>query len=180
MTNKIKLMLVLALTTVISACASTEIEPDKVQQLEIKNLKVINAHQFSGGQPTEEQLDWLKRVGIKNIVSLRTLKEQKFDEAKLVKKLGMKYYSIPVGGQAAINSMNATKLANVLKQIGDEPVFVHCSSGNRVGALIALHEFSVNGGNVDAAIFKGEKWGLTRLKNTVKTKLERMKMAEEA
>ncbi|MBM7073314.1 hypothetical protein JQC92_14965 [Shewanella sp. 202IG2-18] len=179
MKNKIKLMLTLVLMTVVSACASSGIEVDKVQQLGVKNLKVINSHQFSGGQPTEEQLDWLKRVGVKNIVSLRTQKEQTFDEVKLVKQLGMKYYSIPTSGIKAINTMNATKLAEVLKQVGNEPVFVHCSSANRVGALVALHDFSTNGGDVDAAIAEGERWGLTRLKSVVKDKLIKMKASEE-
>ncbi len=174
MINKVKLMLVLALTAIISACASTGIEPDELQQLEVPNLKVINQYHATGGQPTAEQIDWLKRVGIKHIINLRTPKEQKFDEAQLVQKIGLDYYSIPVGGKAAINEANASKLASILKDIGDEPVYVHCASGNRVGALIAIHEFSSNGGDINAAIAKGKLWGLTRLENTVKLKLEKM------
>ena len=175
MFSRIKFVFVVLFAVFAAACTSKGIEPEKVQQLEIKNLQVISSSQFSGGQPTQEQLDWLKRVGVKHIINLRTPKEQKFDEASVVKKLGLNYVSIPVAGKAAINELNAEKLAAAIEKVGNEPVFVHCASGNRVGALIAINAFKTNGGDIDAALVEGKKWGLTRLEKMVKIKLEQMK-----
>ena len=178
MLSKIKFTLFILLSVSISACAATAVKPENVQQLDIRNLNVINSSQFSGGQPTLEQLDGLQRAGVKNIINLRPVKEQKFDEAQAAKKLGINYVSIPVAGKAAINELNAKKLADALKLIGAQPVFVHCASGNRVGALEALNEFNANGGDIDAAIAKGKQWGLTRLEKVVKLKLEKMESAK--
>ncbi len=179
MLTKIKFTLIIFLAAVLSACASAGIETDKVQHLEIKNLKVISPFKFSGGQPTQEQLDWLKRAGIKNIINLRTPEEQSFNEASVVKNLGLNYVAIPVDGNAAVNQMNAEKLAAALNKAKGEPVFVHCASGNRVGALIAINEFTQNGGDIDAAIAEGKKWGLTRLEKAVRIKLEKMKFKKQ-
>jgi protein tyrosine phosphatase (PTP) superfamily phosphohydrolase (DUF442 family) len=53
----------------------------------------------------------------------------------------------------------------------DEPVLVHCGSANRVGALIALSEFSETG-DLDKALEAGRAAGLTRLEGTVREVLE--------
>ena len=56
---------------------------------------------FIGGQPTEKALRDLKARGVTTVINLRMPEEMKqigFDEAALLKELGMNYVHIPMRG----------------------------------------------------------------------------------
>ena len=135
----------------------------------IKNLKTPVSNYFSGGQPTDRQFAALAEVGVKYVINLRPVSETpKFDEASLVEDKGMIYHSLPVDGAAGLTLNNVKALDQLFKQAGDEKVFLHCASGNRVGALMALRSVLIYGEDKDAAIAKGKAWGLTRLEPEVR------------
>ncbi|MDX2465240.1 MAG: protein tyrosine phosphatase family protein [Porticoccus sp.] len=130
----------------------------------IKNLKTPGPSYFSGGQPTDEQLMALAGAGVKHVINLRLASETpKLDEASLVADRGMIYHSLPVDGAAGLTLNNVKVLDQLFKQAGEEKVFLHCASGNRVGALVALRAALIYGDNTDAAIAQGKVWGLTGL-----------------
>jgi len=130
----------------------------------IKNLKTPGPNYFSGGQPTDEQLAALAGAGVKHVINLRPNSETpKLNEAGMVAGRGMVYHSLPVDGAAGLTLRNVKTLDQLLKQAGDDKVFLHCSSGNRVGALMALRASLIYGESKDAAITQGKAWGLTRL-----------------
>jgi uncharacterized protein (TIGR01244 family) len=130
----------------------------------IKNLKTPGPNYFSGGQPTDEQFAALAGTGVKHVINLRPTSETpKLDEAGLVADRGMNYHSLPVDGAAGLTLSNVKAFDQLLKKVGDEKVFLHCSSGNRVGALMALRTSLIYGESTDAAITQGKAWGLTRL-----------------
>ena len=135
----------------------------------IKNLKTPGPNYFSGGQPTGEQLTALAGAGVVHVINLRPASETpKLDEASLVAGKGMVYHSLPVDGAAGLNRHNVKALDQLFKQAGDEKVFLHCASGNRVGALMALRAALIYGETTEAAIAEGKSWGLTRLEPEVK------------
>lgn len=130
----------------------------------IKNLKTPGPNYFSGGQPSDEQLTALVGAGVKHVINLRPASETpKLDEASLVADKAMIYHSLPVDGAAGLTLSNVKALDQLFKQAGDEKVFLHCASGNRVGALMALRASLIYGEGTDAAIAQGKAWGLTRL-----------------
>lgn len=163
---------VLLLTLTIGTANSSEVKPNvsSIAQLPIKNISNPVKYQFTGGQPTQEELSSLARLGIKHIINLRPKSEQTWNEPLYVKLQGMKYHSLPVAGISDININNANQLDSMLDKYSNEGVYVHCASGNRVGALIALHQGSITR-NIDIAIEKGKRWGLTRLEPVVRDKL---------
>src|SRR6185503_16325964 len=66
---------------------------------------------FIGGQPTEKALRDMKARGVTTVVNLRSPEEMArigFDEAALVKQLGMKYVYIPMRGTAELPYSPAT------------------------------------------------------------------------
>ena len=142
-----------------------------VNQLPIRNLTNPEPTMFSAGQPTKGEFEALAQAGIKHIVNLRPESEQDWDEAGFIISLGMQYHLVPVAGIAGVTLDNAVALAAVLEEIEGEATIVHCGSGNRVGALIALREGFLNGQSVDDSIATGRLWGLTRLEPLVRTKL---------
>jgi hypothetical protein len=48
---------------------------------------------------------------------------------------------------------------------------LHCASGNRAGALLALHAFYIEGTTKEDALARGEAAGLTNLRDAVEARL---------
>ncbi|WP_444998395.1 fused DSP-PTPase phosphatase/NAD kinase-like protein [Aliikangiella sp. IMCC44359] len=129
-------------------------------QVETQGVKLI-----TGGQPSKEELYLLSQSGVKTIINLRNTNEfDGFDEATLVGKLGIKYISIPVAGAKGITVDNAIKLDQALAKTKGLTL-VHCASGNRVGALLALRENLIKGSSIDDSILLGQNAGLKSLKD---------------
>lgn len=151
--------------------AQTAFKADMVTQTNITNLRETEATVFSSGQPSKEQIALAAKAGIKHIINLRPASEQDWDEGSYVQSQGIQYYNIPVAGIEDVTSDNAKSLRKLLDSFGKEPALVHCSSGNRVGALITVAEHDINGRDTEAAIAEGRRWGLTKLEPAVRKKL---------
>ncbi len=120
---------------------------------------------LTGGQPDEAQLARLAEVGYQTVVDLRTPGEpgQPEDEPQVVESHGMRYVSIPVAHGAGLSRANAEALGKVLSDRDARPVVIHCGSGNRVGALLALEAAWVEGKPPEEAFELGKAAGLTGL-----------------
>lgn len=147
----------------LAGCSDTpELDSEILAQADIVNLRQPDANIMSSGQPTEEQFRILAESGVKHVINLRPAEEQQdFDEGALVRELNMGYHWVPVETAGGITRENAESLYQLLESLDGEPVIVHCASGNRVGALIALSSAEHEGLDMDAAMAKGEQWGLT-------------------
>ncbi len=124
----------------------------------------------SAGQPDAEQLAIFAEAGYVAVIDLRGPTEDRgLDEAAVVESLGLDYINLPVSGASSISRENATKLAEMLSSY-DGPVLVHCGSGNRVGALLALGQ-SNHGVADEEAIAYGRAAGMTGLESVVRERL---------
>ncbi|NHO66442.1 hypothetical protein G8770_12915 [Aestuariicella hydrocarbonica] len=138
-----------------------------IQQLSIQNLHHPESGVYSSGQPTKDDFIKLADAGVKNIINLRPDDELDWNEGEYVELLGMNYYSLPITTADDLTVTNATVLDALLRNLDGETTLVHCSSGNRVGGLIAVREAAIYGKDTEAALETGEAWGLTRLKPIV-------------
>jgi protein tyrosine phosphatase (PTP) superfamily phosphohydrolase (DUF442 family) len=150
----------------------TELNAGMVNSLPIKNLVQPADNAFSGGQPSEVDFSIMKDGGIQHVVNLRPSAENDWNESEIVAAFGMSYHQIEVAGPDDINVANAQQLGALIKGFGNEPYFVHCASGNRVGALIAINEALANGKDAEQSIKIGKQWGLTKLEPKVRTVLQ--------
>ncbi len=123
---------------------------------------------LTGGQPTDEQLAALRDAGFATVINLRMPDERGVaGEAEKVAELGMAYVSIPVDGRAGLTEDNARALAQALED-AERPALLHCASGNRVGALLALKAFWLEGAGPEEALDAGLAGGVTRLEPAVR------------
>lgn len=126
---------------------------------------------YTGGQPNATQLQHLANQGVVTVIDLRTQDEDRgIDEANLVQALGMRYRTLPISSAADINADNA----RALKQLLDDsqgPVLLHCASGNRVGALLALIAAQEPAIDAESALKQGKAAGLTSLEPVVRERL---------
>lgn len=91
---------------------------------------------ITAGQPGEEHLQALADAGYRTIIDLRTSQEERgYDEPATARHAGMEYINLPVGPE----SLDGTKIERFRELMNDadrRPALVHCSSANRVGALL--------------------------------------------
>ncbi|WP_439133581.1 phosphatase domain-containing protein [Pseudomaricurvus sp.] len=118
---------------------------------------------YTSGQPTKEQLKDMSDSGIRHVINLRPDSEMDWDERQYVESLGMTYAVLPIASPADLTTDNAAALDKLLSQAGDEMVLVHCASGNRVGAVIAIREGKLKNVGLEQAIETGKQWGLTKM-----------------
>ena len=138
-------------------------QPVAIDVLNSANIKNFAAHDnlvFSAAQPSKEQFKQLSDANIKHVINLTGANEQNWNEGELVSSLKMSYHTIPIAGDQDINADNAQQLINLLNQLKGEPVFVHCSSSNRVGSLMAISAHQ-QGADIESALKIGKKWGMT-------------------
>jgi len=98
---------------------------------------------FIGGQPTEKALRDLKAKGVTTVVNLRMPEEMAqvgFDEAALVKELGMRYVHIPMRGSAE-NPYGPKQLDTfaAAMSLADGKVLLHCTVAWRASHMWAAY-----------------------------------------
>lgn len=91
----------------------------------------------TGGQPSADGLEALAKAGIHDVFDLRGTQEPRgFDEAGIARSMQLNYLPIPVT-PADFSDSKFTAFRHHLAAHGPEkPMFIHCASGNRVGAAL--------------------------------------------
>ena len=161
------------LAFLVSGCRGATPEPstqtdaavasEPASSVAIRNARTPARNLLTGGQPTEEQIREIAAAGYQTVVNLRPHDEEgAWDEGPLLTELGVRYVHIPVAGGGAVTRENAEKLAKILDDEGAYPLVVHCASGNRVGGLMALKAFHLDGEDNEAALQIGREAGMTK------------------
>jgi uncharacterized protein (TIGR01244 family) len=112
---------------------------------------------FIGGQPTERAMRELKAQGVTTVVNLRTPEEMKtrvsFDEAALVKELGMQYVYLPMRGTAEFPySPDALKSFGAAMSDANGKVLLHCTIAWRASHMWAAYLIQYRGIPVATAL----------------------------
>jgi len=112
---------------------------------------------FISGQPTEQGLRDLRGKGVTTVVNLRSpeemTKQVPFDEAALVKNLGMEYVYIPVRGNAEFPySPAALKSFGAAMTGAKGKVLLHCTVAWRASHMWAAYLIQYRGVPVAQAL----------------------------
>ncbi|HWU70308.1 MAG TPA: sulfur transferase domain-containing protein [Pseudoxanthomonas sp.] len=125
----------------------------------------------TGGQPTLEQLDALPAQGVRTVIDLRPDSEDHgYDEARELQQRKLKYLRLPIAGAQDLTPANATALKKLLDESSDG-VLLHCASGNRAGALLALMAAQEERLPPAQALELGKQAGMKSLSPVVEEKL---------
>lgn len=168
-----KLFLVLGLVLAFTAAPADEQQVPVSGNLKVDLGTVVESGHVApvdgisaAGQPDAAALKVFADNGYVAVIDLRTPGESRgLDEPAVVEELGMDYVALPTGADD-ITFERAQKLEDILVRY-DQPVLVHCGSGNRVGALLALQAYRETH-DAEAALEKGRRAGLTRLDSKVR------------
>jgi uncharacterized protein (TIGR01244 family) len=117
----------------------------------------VGSDMFISGQPTERALRDLRAQGVTTVVNLRTPEEMSkrvpFDEAALVKELGMEYVYLPMRGTKEFPySPAAVKSFAAAMSSAKGKVLLHCTIAWRASHLWAAYLIQYRGVPVATAL----------------------------
>jgi protein tyrosine/serine phosphatase len=126
-----------------------------IEKLGLPNLHRVSDQLYRGAQPTAEGFRELKKMGIKTVVSLRSL----HSDRELLGDTGLAYEQITMTAWHA----ETEDVVRFLKIVADKektPVFVHCQQGaDRTGTLCAVYRVVVCGWSKEEAIREMKEGG---------------------
>ena len=116
---------------------------------------------FSAGQPSVDDWSTIAANGITTVIDLRPDAERPGrDEAAEVAAAGLAYRQIPVAGPQDLTPEAAQALWQAIEAAPGK-VLVHCASGNRAGALLAIAAAREGGIAPEQALELGREAGMT-------------------
>ncbi len=111
-------------------------------------------------QPESADFALLQQRGVKTVINLRRPTELKdFDEMQVVESAGMVYVNLPIGGPEDLNDALFDSLRAQLKTAA-RPIFLHCASANRVGAVWLPYRVLDGGLSYEVALAEAKTVGL--------------------
>jgi uncharacterized protein (TIGR01244 family) len=154
---------VLTLASLFFAACTATADQQKETRPGISNYTRVDAVVACGGATETAALEGLKQDGFKAVINLRQASERgaNIDENRAkAESLGLKYIHIPFNGAAPENKTFDDFLAAV-SDTSNHPVFVHCASANRVGAVWLAKRVLQDGWGVDKATEEARHIGLS-------------------
>jgi uncharacterized protein (TIGR01244 family) len=122
----------------------------------------INDQVTVGPQPSAEEIKQLNQQGFKALVNFRTDGEDEQPlspkaESEKVKSAGMEYLHVPV----SMESMGPELVDQFREKYAElpKPVFAHCKSGKRAGAMVMMHMAVEQGMSGEQTLRKAEEMG---------------------
>lgn len=129
----------------------------------VKNFAKLESTIACGGATTPEGVAELKKLGYHSIINLRQASENGADvdaEAAAAKEAGVAYVHVPMNGQSPDPAV-ADRFLEAVTEPANQPVFVHCASGNRAAALWMVKRMVVDGWDAERAGTEAAALGLT-------------------
>lgn len=123
------------------------------------------------GALDEDKIKALAAAGVQHIINLQPDEELAFDEAGAAKRHGMTYSQLPIGGADDLKQINLLAFDRLLREHHGKKIAMHCKTGNRVGAAIALRAGWLRGRKLETALERGRAHGLTTLEQEVHNRL---------
>lgn len=134
----------------------------------IPNFRQPRPQLITGGQPEANAWKPLAEAGIKTVINLRPESELPGrNEAQEVAAAHLTYINLPIEGPASLNMALTDQLWRALNAV-DGDVLVHCGTGNRCGAMLALTEAWFRQHSAEDAIAFGKQAGLTGMEPVVR------------
>ena len=126
----------------------------------VVNFTRVDATVACGGETSHEAIAELARQGFTSVVNLRLGNEPGVsEEANAVQSAGLRYFHLPMDPNAP-EFETAESFLDVTADASNQPVFIHCASANRVGAVWAIKRVVQDGWTREQAITEAQAIGM--------------------
>ena len=114
----------------------------------------------TGGQPAASHLQSLAKAGYRTVLDLRAAEESRgFDESAAMRAAGLEYVLLPVTHESLTDG-TFDAFRRLMQEKSASGVFVHCASGNRVGAVMVPWLVLDRGWSLERAVAAARAGGL--------------------
>ena len=151
------------LITTLLLLAAVQQAPVKTDLPGAMNVTRVDAVLMCGGATKDEAFPALKKQGIVSVVNLRLPDEPGVDipaSRAAAQAAGLRYVHVPVRGSAPDAAAVDAFLAAVQDR-SNQPMYIHCGTANRVGAMWLIKRVLVDGWDVERASAEAAAIGLT-------------------
>ena len=128
----------------------------------ITNFSRVDATVGCGGATQPAAMAELKKEGFKSVINLRLASEPDADidaGRAAARAAGLKYIHLPIDG-ANPDPRIVDGFLTAVSDSANQPVYIHCASANRVGAVWMIKRALQDGWEIDKAREEAEAIGL--------------------
>ncbi len=126
----------------------------------VVNFTKVDATVACGGETSHEAIAALASQGFTSVVNLRQATEPGVpEEAAVVEGAGLRYFHLPMNPNAP-EADTADRFLEVVADTSNQPVYIHCASANRVGAVWAIKRVVQDGWTREQAITEAQAIGM--------------------
>jgi predicted protein tyrosine phosphatase len=120
----------------------------------ISDFGKVDDFLYRGGQPTEEGIEQLRKIGMDTVVDLRSeLHGLIENEREHVEGLGMRFINLPGGGWSTPKEDEIVKFFALVREQPRKKIFIHCwLGGDRSGVFIAAYRICFDGWTPEKAV----------------------------
>ena len=129
----------------------------------VTNFSKLESTIACAGATTAAAMPELKKLGYNSIINLREASEQGANvdnAAAAAKTAGINYVHLPMNGRTPDPAV-ADRFLKAIVEPANQPVFVHCGSGNRAAAMWMIKRMVIDGWDADKAGVEATALGLT-------------------
>ncbi len=140
----------------------TAITTDALEPYECGTITRLHTYQgvFLASRPEAADIEQAQKGGVVTVINMMHRSEHPgFDEAALVKSLGLNYHNPAWNGPDELTDDLINEMRELLRT-APRPMLVHCSSANRVGAMWMAYRAVDEGLDVEAAAAEAKVVGL--------------------
>ena len=126
----------------------------------VVNYTRIDATVACAGATPAEAMPALKRLGFASVINFRTAGEEgaNIEASRMAAtQAGLQYIHIPF---SAPNAEVTEEFLEAIADTANQPVYIHCASANRVGAMWFIKRVKQDGWDTDRAMAEAEAIGL--------------------
>lgn len=117
---------------------------------------------YISGQPDLAALDDSRKTGVSIVINLRGETESDWDESGAAASLGLEYHQVPVNSKGPeLSPEPFSQITAIVDANPDAQILVHCASGNRAAAWLAVYLAETRGLDAEYAIEAASANGLT-------------------
>ena len=129
----------------------------------VRNFSRVDATVGCAGAVDPAAMSALRKEGFVSVINLREASEQgaQVDESRTAAQTaGLKYIHLPFNA-AKPDSAVVDRFLGAVADKSNQPVFIHCGSANRVGAMWMIKRALQDGWPLEKAQAEGQAVGLT-------------------
>ncbi|MGH9372394.1 MAG: fused DSP-PTPase phosphatase/NAD kinase-like protein [Vicinamibacterales bacterium] len=137
--------------------------PEKSSLPGARNVTRVDAVVMCGGATTNDAFPTLKKHGFVSVINLRQADEAGVDidgSRAAAEAAGLRYVHVPVRSPAP-DPASVEAFLRAVQDRSNQPMYIHCGSANRVGAMWLIKRVVVDGWEIPRATDEANAIGLT-------------------